>query len=235
MSAGRPVAIITGAGRGIGRATAAELSRRGFACVLMARNPADLQETARLCEVARVAPGDVTREADVARVVASVEAEFRRIDVLINNAGSAPVSDIEQTTPADFRATLEANLTSAFLMSRAVWPIMKRRGGGVIVNVSSLSARDPFPTFTAYAPAKAGLNGLGLVLARQGAAFNIRVHTIAPGAVETTMLRSIADESVLPPDRVMSPADVARVIAACADGTLACASGEVIYLRRHAE
>lgn len=227
-----PTAIITGAGRGIGRATAAELSRRGYACVLLSRTRAELEETARMCRMARPIVADVTSEADVTRAVEAAVGEFGRIDLLVNNAGAAPMADVEQTSLHEFRSTIDANLTSAFLAARAVWPVMRRQGGGVIVNVSSLSARDPFPSFTAYAPAKAGLNGLGLVLARQGAAHGIRVHTVAPGSVETKMLRALADEATVPGSHTLSPEDVARVIAACADGTLAHASGEVVYLRR---
>lgn len=226
------VAIITGAGRGIGRAAAAELAGRGYACVLMSRNRDELQETARLCKLARICPGDVTQESDVQGAVDLAVAEFGRVDVLVNNAGNAPVSEIEQTTLEQWRNTIDTNLTGAFIASRAVWPVMKRQGGGVIVMVSSMAARDPFPAFTAYAAAKAGLNGLGLVLARQGAAHRIRVHTIAPGAVETGLLRGLWGPDVLPADRTLSPQDVARVIAACADGTLQHASGEAVYLQR---
>jgi 3-oxoacyl-[acyl-carrier protein] reductase len=89
------------------------------------------------------------------------------------------------------------------------------------------------PGFLAYGAAKAGLNVLGLTLAREGAPAGIRVHTIAPGAVETEMFRSLVDEKTWPKDRTMAPEHVARVIAACADGTLAHASGEVIWIRRN--
>jgi 3-oxoacyl-[acyl-carrier protein] reductase len=95
-----------------------------------------------------------------------------------------------------------------------------------------MSAKDPLPGFLAYGAAKGGLNTFGLALGREGAPHNIRVHTIAPGAVETAMFRSLVDEKTWPKDRTLDPADVARVIAACVDGTLKHTSGEVIYLNR---
>lgn len=225
-------AIITGAGRGIGRATAAALSRRGYACVLMARSAHELDAAAHDCAVARVAPGDVSSETDIARAVQVALDEFGRVDALVNNAGLAPMAPIEETSLADWRRTIDVNLTSAFLACRAVWPHFVRQGAGVIVNVSSMAAKDPLPGFLGYAAAKAGLNALGLALARQGASKGIRVHTVAPGAVETRMFRSLVDESTWPTDRTLLPSDVADVIAACVEGTLRYASGEVIYLRR---
>jgi hypothetical protein len=228
-----PTAIITGAGRGIGRATAIELSRRGFAVVLVARREADLIETARLCDPACRVRADVADE-DAADRIAGAALEFTgRIDVLVNNAGYAPILSIEQTTPDEWRRVIDVNLTAPYLLSRACWPTFLKQSSGVIVNVSSLAARDPLPGFLAYGAAKAGLNVLGLTLAREGAPAGIRVHTIAPGAVETEMFRSLVDEKTWPTDRTMEPGQVAGVIAACADGTLAHASGEVIWIKRN--
>jgi NAD(P)-dependent dehydrogenase (short-subunit alcohol dehydrogenase family) len=109
----------------------------------------------------------------------------------------------------------------------------QKPAGGVIVNVSSMAAKDPLPGFLAYAAAKAGLNLFGLALAREGAPYDIRVHTVAPGSVETGMFRALVDEQTWPREKTLDPADVARVIAACADGTLRHASGGVIYLNRN--
>jgi NAD(P)-dependent dehydrogenase (short-subunit alcohol dehydrogenase family) len=100
------------------------------------------------------------------------------------------------------------------------------------VNVSSLGARDPFPGFAAYGAAKAGLNLLGLSLAREGATIGIRVYTVAPGAVETSLLRSLMTTDQLPIDQAMDPVDVAKVIAQCAAGDLRFTSGEVIWMHK---
>lgn len=226
-------AIITGAGRGIGRATAAELSRRGFAVVLVARRESDLRDTARLCGQAHLLRADVADEDAADRIVTAALEATGRIDVLVNNAGYAPMLSVERTTPEEWRRVIDVNLTAPYLLSRACWPTFLKQSSGVIVNVSSMAARDPLPGFLAYGAAKAGLNVLGLTLAREGAPAGIRVHTIAPGAVETEMFRSLVNETTWPKDRTMAPEHVARVIAACADGTLAHASGEVIWIRRN--
>lgn len=228
----QPIAIITGAGRGIGRATALELDRRGFAVALVARNEAELAEVARACRKALVIRADVANEQDVDRLVADTLANFGSIDVLINNAGYAPMLSIEKTSADEFRRVIEVNLTSAFMLSRACWPTFVARGGGVIVNVSSMAAKDPLPGFAAYGAAKAGLNTLGLALAREGATSNIRVHTIAPGAVETAMFRSIIDETTWPQSKTLTPPDVANLICDCVTGSLRHTSGETIYVKK---
>jgi NAD(P)-dependent dehydrogenase (short-subunit alcohol dehydrogenase family) len=102
----------------------------------------------------------------------------------------------------------------------------------VIVNVSSAASRDPFPGLGVYGAAKAGLNVLGLALAREGEPYGIRVHTIAPSATETGMFRGIMSTEQVPPEKVMAPEDVARVIAECVSGELRHTSGEVIYLHK---
>ena len=109
----------------------------------------------------------------------------------MNNAGVAPLVSFDQMTESLWQETIETNLTSVFRFSHAVWPMMVSQKGGVIVSVSSESSRDPFPGFTAYAAAKAGVNLFTRALAKEGAAHNIRVHAIAPAGVETAMLRKI--------------------------------------------
>lgn len=226
------VAIITGAGSGIGRATAVALSHAGFAAVLVGRTQSRLTETQSLVGEALIVPADVTKLPEIEAVVQQTLSRYGRIDVVVNNAGMGRVASIEQTTPELWREVIDANLSSAFYLCRAVWPTFTRQRSGVIVNVSSLAARDPFAGFLAYGAAKAGLNNFGLSLAREGAAIGVRVHTVAPGAVETAMLRSAFSTDVVPAEITMAPEDVARVIADCATGELKHTSGEVIWLSR---
>jgi NAD(P)-dependent dehydrogenase (short-subunit alcohol dehydrogenase family) len=227
------VAIITGAGSGIGRATAIELAKsHGHRVALCGRRRGPLEETARLSGDGLVIEGDVSKADDVARLVEQTLAEFGRIDVIVNNAGFAPVRTVEELSVDEWRSILDTNLSAAFFVIKAVWPIFKRQGGGVIVNISSLAARDPFAGLGAYGAAKAGLNLLSLALAREGAADHIRVYTVAPGAVETQMLRGIVSREQLPADQTLDPADVARVIAQCAVGDLRYTSGEVIWVHK---
>jgi 3-oxoacyl-[acyl-carrier protein] reductase len=225
-------AIITGAGRGIGRATAIELHARGYRLALVARTERDLHQTNELCGGRElVIAADVSDPHSPPRIVSQAADTLGRVEALVNAAGVAPVLDIQQTTPQRWREIIDVNLSSAFYMSRAVWSLMQS-GGGVIVNLSSFAARDPFGGFSAYASAKAGLNLLGLSLAREGAPSGIRVHTIAPAAVETRMFRQILTPEQFPAEKALSPRDVAQVIVQCITGELRHTSGEVIWLQK---
>lgn len=200
---------------------------------LVARTENELHQTAKLCgPESLVIRADVSDPDAATAIISRVSDRFDRIDALVNAAGSAPVLDVESTTPKHWKDIIDANLSSAFYLSRAVWPIFRRRGEGVIVNLSSLAARDPFPNFAAYASAKGGLNLLGLSLAREGAPLGIRVHTIAPAAVETTMLRQILNPQQFPSEKTLSPREVADVIVQCIAGDLRHTSGEVIWLKK---
>lgn len=228
-----PVALITGAGKGIGRATAGELARRGYRLVLVARNEADLRETAESSDpAALVLAADVTETAKLPALVAAAVERFGRVDALINNAGYAPVRSIEDLTPQDWATVIYTNLTAAVFLSKACWPHFRKQNGGVIVNISSASARDPFMGFAAYGAAKAGLNLLTLALAREGQPIGVRVHSVAPSAVETGMFRSIPAAKDFPTEQTLSPSQVATVIADCITGALAYTSGEVIWLHK---
>jgi NAD(P)-dependent dehydrogenase (short-subunit alcohol dehydrogenase family) len=240
-----PVALITGAGGGIGRAAAIELALRRYRTVLCGRTPATLHQTATLLPATHspnsspnnlpnhlIITADVTQPNDITTLIEKTLTAFGRIDVLVNNAGIAPMLSIEQTSIQQFHAVLDTNLSAAFYLSKAVWPLFRRQGGGAIVNISSLAARDPFPGFAAYGSAKAGLNLLGLSLAREGATIGIRVYTIAPGAVETPLLRSLLTTEQIPTSQALSPADVAKVIGQCAAGDLQHTSGEVIWMHK---
>jgi 3-oxoacyl-[acyl-carrier protein] reductase len=227
-----PVAIVTGAGRGIGRATALELSRRGYRLALVARGAEDLNETARLAAGALCCPADVTDPRQVEGVVDQTLDRYGRIDAVVNNAGLAPVRPIPDMTPDEWRAVIDTNLSAAFYLTRAAWPSFDKQRGGVVVNVSSAAARDPFPGFAAYGAAKAGLNLFGLSAAREGEPIGVRVHTVAPSATETAMFRQLMTAEQYPTEKTLDPADVAKIIAQCVTGELRYTSGEVIYVHR---
>lgn len=231
--AAQPTAIITGAGRGIGRATAVQLAKEGYRLALTSRSENELHQTARLCgDAAAVFAADVSDSAAVESVVERSLAKFGRIDALAHVAGLAPLKSIEQTSLEDWRAVLDTNLSSAFYLCRALWPLWRKQGGGAAVLVSSEAARNPLMGLCAYAAAKAGVNNLGLSLAREGASIGVRVHVVAPGGVETAMLRAIISPQQYPPERTLKPDDVAAVIAQCIRGDLRYASGEVIYVHK---
>jgi NAD(P)-dependent dehydrogenase (short-subunit alcohol dehydrogenase family) len=226
------VAIVTGAGKGIGRACAELLGARGYRVALLARTKADLDAVAQPIPDALVLPTDVSKHEEVEHAVEATIERFGRIDVLINAAGVAPILTLEETTIEQWHEVIDANLSATFYACRAVWPHMKRQRGGAIVNMSSASARDPFAGFTAYGAAKAGVNLLGLSLAREGQPHNIRVHTVAPSAVETEMFRKIASKEQYPTEKTLSPEDVARTVVACIEGELKHTSGEVIWVHK---
>ena len=228
-----PVAVITGAGRGIGRAIAVALAGKGYRLVLISRNESQLQETAELSDpAALIATVDVTDAQKLRGVVDQAITTFGRIDAVVNNAGNAPVRSVEQMTADEWRNVLDTNLSATFYLSQAVWPTFRKQNAGVIVNISSAASRDPFTGFHAYGAAKAGVNLLTLSMAREGHPFGIRVHAVAPGAVETPLFRTLLTPEQFPTERALDPADVARVVAGCITGELAYTSGEVIWLHK---
>jgi NAD(P)-dependent dehydrogenase (short-subunit alcohol dehydrogenase family) len=227
-----PAVLITGAGRGIGRATAIELASLDYEPLLVSRTGSVLQETAKLAGRGQVFVADVSDADCVQSLIERAVAAAGRLDAIVHCAGLAPMQLIDAMTPNQWQAVIDTNLSSAFYLCHAAWPIFKQQKSGVIVNISSESSRDPFDGFAAYGAAKAGLNLFGRVAAREGLPHGIRVHTIAPGAVETRMLRELLTVEQYPAEQAMSPADVAKIVAACVTGTLRHTSGEVIFLHR---
>jgi NAD(P)-dependent dehydrogenase (short-subunit alcohol dehydrogenase family) len=228
-----PVAIVTGASRGIGLAVARQLSAKNYRVALIARSKEKLAEAVSGLSNAVTLVADVGNGSQVAnQIVEQVRERFGRIDALVNNAGYAPLLSLEQTTDEIWREAIDVNLSAAFWLTRSCWAEFKKQGGGVVVNISSAAARDPFPGFIAYGAAKAALNNLTLSLAREGAKDSIRVHCVAPGATETEMFRNLPGMSEFPKASTMDPADVARIVVSCVTGELAHTSGEVIYLHK---
>lgn len=235
MSNSQQVAIITGAGRGIGRATAILLASEGYACVAVSRSQAEVDETARQAGNGSVGMVcDVCQADQIQHIVQETMARFGRIDALVNCAGVAPMMPLEQISKTVWDEVIATNLSSVFLFTQAVWTPMRQQRGGVIVNVSSEASRDPLVGLAAYGAAKAGVNLLTKALAKEGNAFNIRLHAIAPAGVETAMLRKIVDDKLLPTDEVLQPDDVAKAIRACVCGDVAYSSGETIFVHRRA-
>lgn len=231
-----PVAIVAGASSGIGRAVATALAEVGHAVALLARRENRLQSLAE--EIAKQAPGaqtlvlptDVTDPDAVQRSVEAVLDRWGRADALINAAGDAPLQPIERITPELWRQCIDSNLSSVVYMTRAVWPTMQKQQRGTVVNVSSMSSIDPFRGFNIYAAAKAGVNMFTHCCADEGQQAGIQAVAIAPGAVETAMLRQNFAEDVLPRDKTLAPMEVAQIIRDCITGARAFTSGEVIQL-----
>jgi 7-alpha-hydroxysteroid dehydrogenase len=214
------VAIVTGAGRGIGAATARALADAGADVVCASRTEADIEATAAAVrERGRrglAVATDVTVTEQLERLVERTVAEMGRVDILVNNAGGWLPRPLLETSERSFEAALRFNVTSAFLLTKLVVPHMVAVDGGSIVNISSRAASMVQPCFTAYATAKAALSMLTRAMAPELAP-KVRVNAIEVGGVETEALSHVlADESTrrqlednTPMQRVGEPEDIA--------------------------
>ncbi len=224
------VAIVTGAGRGIGRAIAQRFSQEGAAVVLAARTTTQIREAAKEIEssggYAVAIRCDVTKERQVERLVARVAQRFGRIDILVNNAGiNMPPTDVTETDLADWRRIVDVNLTGAFICTRAVLPHMKEQGSGVVLTISSVGGRRGAAGRGPYRASKAALINFTETLGAEGADYGVRAVCLCPGGVDTDMMRQIA----LAGDReLMKPELIAEVAAYAASDEAATLNGVAI-------
>ncbi len=226
-----PVALITGAGRGIGRATAEAFAAAGYTVALAELLPALGRRTERALARA-AAPSvfvrtDVANPASVARTVAAVQRRFGRLDCLVNNAGvltSGPLVDLPLD---DLDHMLAVNLRGPLLLARAVLPIMLRQGWGSIINVASQLGKIGAADYVTYCASKFGVVGFTEALAAELAGSGVRVWAVCPGLVNTAMARQAG---VSPRERrgLLKPEVVARVILSLATGQWREASGAAV-------
>jgi NAD(P)-dependent dehydrogenase (short-subunit alcohol dehydrogenase family) len=193
------IALVTGAGSGIGRAVSVAMLEAGYRVVLAGRRVAQLEQTAALAgsnaEMAIVAPTDVTDPESVSAAFRLVESELGRLDILFNNAGFFPRSvPIEDISYADWSSTIAVNLTGAFLAAQAAFRLMKAQSpqGGRIINNGSISAQVPRKDSTAYTATKHAITGLTRSLALDGRPFQIACSQIDLGNAATDLIEEIA-------------------------------------------
>lgn len=191
------VALITGSGRGIGRAIAKLFAKEGAEVFLTARSEGQLAEVAREITAdggkAGYAGADLATVEGCEQVISAVRARCGRVDILVNNAGHyGPVVPVEEYPLEEFDKVMAVHLRAAFILSKAVLPEMYARKSGVILNISSLSAKAAYGWGSAYAAAKAGMLGLTRVMAAEAARQGVRVNAICPGPVtETEMSKEL--------------------------------------------
>jgi len=216
------IALVTGAARGIGRATALELARGGAVLALAGRSEASLGDTAAAVRAAGGRVGslhaaDLGTAAAATGLAEAVLARHGRLDILINNAGALTLGAPEELAPAEFARMLAVNVVAPYALMRAVMPAMKARGAGTIVNISSIRSRLPEKGFGPYCATKAGLLAITQCLHRELAGSGVRVVALSPGLTATGMANAIHAYSG--PQGGTAPADIpppersARVIA----------------------
>jgi 2-hydroxycyclohexanecarboxyl-CoA dehydrogenase len=187
------VAVITGGGRGIGRAMARKFAAEGAAVAVAARSGTEIQDAAeeirRSGGHARAIAADVSREADCEKIVRETRQAFGTIHILVNNAGVyGPVQPVEKVDPREWDRVIAVNLRGPFLLSRLVLPEMYERGAGAILNIVSIAAKAAFPLNGPYAASKAGVIGLTHTLAAEAARKGVRVNALSPGPVSETKM-----------------------------------------------
>lgn len=208
------VAVITGAGRGIGAAIAAKLAALGAIAVLCGRTRGPLESTAHAISKAggqaNPLPCDVTDLRSVENAAAQVEQTQGRIDILVNNAGVGGFGGpLHQLAPESWDQVLNTNLRGVYYGIRAFAPMMIRARSGHIINISSLAGKNALPNGAAYAASKWGLNGLTYSVAEELRAHNIRVSVVCPGSVDTELSPHAGKDKA----KMLQPADVAHVVA----------------------
>jgi NAD(P)-dependent dehydrogenase (short-subunit alcohol dehydrogenase family) len=208
------VAIVTGAGRGIGAAIARQLAGLGALVVLCGRTPRSLNETANAIAAegnrAEVAECDVTTLSSVEAVARRIDSQHGRVDILVNNAGIGGFGKpLHELAPADWDRVLDTNLRGVFYTIHAFAPLMIRARGGHIINISSIAGKNALPNGAAYAASKWGLNGLSYSVAEELRTYNIRVAVICPGSTHTDLSPHEGKDS----SRMLQPDDIAHAVA----------------------
>lgn len=208
------VAIVTGAGRGIGRSIALTLARYGARVALAARTEAELKVVQAEIEAeggeAASFVTDVTREEDIVALVQHTIGRFGQLDILVNNAGAGVFKPLEETSVQEWDRVIAINARGPFLLCREALPYLRQRGRAYIVNISSVVGLKGYVNQTAYGASKHALMGLTKALAREVQKDGIRVHAICPGGVDTGLIgdaRPDLDRSVL-----MQPQEIADIV-----------------------
>ncbi len=204
------VAIVTGAGRGIGRSVAVELGRLGMRVALVSRTRSELEETAGTVRGSVVLPADLRIEAEVRNVVEAARRNLGAVDVLVNSAGVYHFGPINQAVEADFDRVIDTNLKGVFFTCRTVLPAMVERGRGHIINIASIAGKVGSAGRALYCASKFGLVGFTEALSQEVREAGVRVSLICPGSTNTGF--SPKEQEGKSRERMLQPDDVAHAV-----------------------
>lgn len=231
---GNQVVAITGGGSGIGRAIALAFAERGFDVVVAGRNLGKLEtvagEVRALGANCQPIVADVAKAGDAEDLVTKTVMVFGRLDVLVNNAGTAILSDVASLNTKSFDTMLAVNAAGPTYTSKYALGAMKKNDGGTIINISSMAAADPFPGLGAYGATKAYVNLLTKALATEGKPHGIRAFAVGPGAVETEMLRTSFPD--FPAEQTLPAKAIAEMVVLLTNPACQYSSGQTIYVSK---
>ncbi len=225
------VAIVTGAGSGVGEQVVIRLSELGYRCVLVGRGVEKLERVgAGLSSEWIAVAGDVGVDGDRARIVEVAMDRFGRVDALVNNAGAAVFCKMGEMSSEEMEGMFAVNAVGPVDLARRVIGQMSERGSGVIVNVSSMAQVDPFDGLGVYGCTKGAVGVLAKAVANEYGEMGVRGYSVCPGAIETGMLRSFVSEEMLPREATLSATEVAGRIVGLVTGEFDAENGVVLEM-----
>jgi 3-oxoacyl-[acyl-carrier protein] reductase len=208
------VAIVTGAGRGIGRAISVALARESATIVLASRSEQHLQQTADMVTEAggkaQIIPTELTKEQSIKNLVSQTAEQFGRLDVLVNNAGITHSALLEDTATEDWERLMWVNARAPFILCREALPLLRKSDRTYIVNISSVVGVKGYPGQSAYTSSKHALRGMSMSLAEELRGTNIRVHVLCPGGVDTDLVDKVRPD--IAKDELIGPEEVAELV-----------------------